>query len=532
MPASGWCKLAPSSPACRSCVRRSSEQPGLIALHFATASHYGLSRLQAQFQVAELAPQPAAQRATPRGPQHAPGPTALPPGYFHPDALQRDATDAAASSQFHGARHPLKQPRHRHRQRAGVATAARAWYLRRSVEVHAAAFCGAGAGTYCPPPPRDAAAADAAALFPRASDAASLPPPAPPSPQRSLQRPASSGALGAAAGAAPAAPAQGRSAHARKLSWASSVGPAGESSRSTAAQGQGWGFRPSSSRASVESGGAATERASGGRRPPDRRNSTDERLSLGCAPSLAPQRRVLQAAVGQVSAARFAHTASAPAPAAARHAPCAPSGRSWCHGRACHQPPDMTEPGGCRCSAGAAKARDLIKENEDAAVFLHVAVLTQVHFARRCRFDARDPPDATEDAAVCMNSISRHAHCARVYRGATADARDPPDATEDAAVFMNDISHSAWRQFTHHIAQEAAPGSAGSGSLATGGAAVDSTVAQDVRDPPRSARRWPLRSSVLCSCLQPALVPGSDTSVRGRELRALIDDHECCIATA
>eukprot|EP00892_Ulva_mutabilis_P005448 jgi/Ulvmu1/3275/UM151_0023.1 len=37
-----------------------------------------------------------------------------------------------------------------------------------------------------------------------------------------------------------------------------------------------------------------------------------------------------------------------------------------------------------------------------------------------------------------------------------ADVNDPPDAPEDAAVFMHDISHSAWHQFTRHVAKEAA----------------------------------------------------------------------------
>jgi hypothetical protein len=59
------------------------------------------------------------------------------------------------------------------------------------------------------------------------------------------------------------------------------------------------------------------------------------------------------------------------------------------------------------------------------------------------------------------------------------DARDPPDATEEAAVFMNDISHSAWRQFTDHIAQEARPSSVS--SLRTGQQALDSVIANDVR---------------------------------------------------
>lgn len=42
------------------------------------------------------------------------------------------------------------------------------------------------------------------------------------------------------------------------------------------------------------------------------------------------------------------------------------------------------------------------------------------------------------------------------FRDSVADVNDPPDAPEDAAVFMHDISHSAWHQFTRHVAQEAA----------------------------------------------------------------------------
>lgn len=71
---------------------------------------------------------------------------------------------------------------------------------------------------------------------------------------------------------------------------------------------------------------------------------------------------------------------------------------------------------------------------------------------------------------------------------------DPPDAPEDAAVFMHDISHSAWHQFTRHVAKEAA---SISGSSLYTAQAVDHHAAE-VRPPHLLASPAAVRAQALC----------------------------------
>lgn len=89
-----------------------------------------------------------------------------------------------------------------------------------------------------------------------------------------------------------------------------------------------------------------------------------------------------------------------------------------------------------------------------------------------------------------------------------ADVNDPPDAPEDAAVFMHDISHSAWHQFTRHVAKEAA---SISGSSLYTAQAVDHHAAE-VR-PPLSLNLSPAFTAAPASpasCIRqtpPTIVP-------------------------